>query len=876
MVCYRSNEGAATSRCSYAAWYADVAGESLRLQYGVRCMLVYTLVVEPQCELPLSAASLPVGNITVLRNALDRWNQSQSTADSMHCLYHILESHQPRQYDTPGQDPDPLSIKDFRGQDAAHVRVLSNMANHEDAHFDVFFACLEREEIGICEYDEALEYHNKLVKKRMKALDRERSPGSITSYHGYSVEHGLRHKDGTYTKPKLFHRLTAVEDTRYNLVDLRDLEGNMLLHQAPSELEAANVLQMGGFDRARKREAEYWDCGPTARHLSRVTALVLIPRTSFPAFIVRHQNLGPRPYLEMTSQGLRHGTPSSESDRDDPGEAAWAAMAYYSRSIINGRTWPFLARSFAKVCSRIFSQSEGEDWHAEFDKTWGPIDKSDLCSTIPFEDILKALVLIDRFDLFELVIKDYADPERGETVDGVFLQWLRGWVDEPQCPIARSERFKKIREGLTHMLVTMYNFDLDDRLEAIAGFAPVYQHSGGTCEDGLGSWLADMINGCLESMVDVATNRDFPVGERETVVLIQLAKYIPHTNGQLLSFFTNSVMRILPPSNDTSALYLAFLRYLDSHSDDLTFPCPAEAIRELYFTIAGPLVHSIDFTTLMAHSEEDEAMLEDSGFLDKGVNTIDLEDLVKLHIALAIRHREEVADHAAPKLGEFRDVGVYVTGADGQKIRDEQPPEKRAEMRWAAIQASLKPGESLVPETLWAKFVKKLLEAAPRLRLDQFERLWIPFVDAISPGAFQLNTNIKEDQFLPFFDILDKVLEMRRYHFEIVSTLLKSYFTRMVGVGCDDESMRQEAMDIFSYGIHDSKNMEKLLGKELFEAMLLGNMPVLYDESLAGDGPRPQMVNEECNDPVEVHAKRKRGDSTRYSSSWEVKGKRRR
>ncbi|KAK4194704.1 hypothetical protein QBC40DRAFT_259735 [Triangularia verruculosa] len=188
-------------------------------------------------------------------------------------------------------------------------------------------------------------------------------------------------------------------------------------------------------------------------------------------------------------------------------------------------------------------------------------------------------------------------------------------------------------------------------------------------------------------------------------------------------------------------------------------------------------------------------------------------------------------------------------------------------MQWAAIQGHLKPGETLVPETLWDKLCRKLLESVPRLPLSRFERLWIPFADAISQSVQGSDPD-------PRFELLEKVLDMKRHHFELVSAFLRSFLTRAYGVGCEESLRGLITLRVLNNKIEDKESLEELLGKELWGKLGPLQMEAWYDDSMAGGGPRPASGFKVCHAAVEPVStgKRKRGRMEEiWCSSWEAK-----
>ncbi|KAK4194705.1 hypothetical protein QBC40DRAFT_187537, partial [Triangularia verruculosa] len=253
---------------SYAAWCSDVSNKCLPLASGYRFMVVYALVADQPSQPRSSTALLPVLETMPLLNALERWHQSQTSSNQMECIYHVPRKGRIEPEKTPDlyQELDGWtnpSIHSLRGRDLVQARVLLNATSHHDSDFDVFLATIEMEETGICEYDHALEYSRQkakrfLAKRQSRHSGSSRSRKSASRY--YSRGLGLRLKDGTYVKPKPFHPITDVEETKYRLLNLHDMDEHSLLRYTLSTLEPGSFLQENPREGFHNQETRYIEC----------------------------------------------------------------------------------------------------------------------------------------------------------------------------------------------------------------------------------------------------------------------------------------------------------------------------------------------------------------------------------------------------------------------------------------------------------------------------------------------------------------------------------------------------------------------------------------------------------------------------------------
>ncbi|KAK0664528.1 hypothetical protein QBC41DRAFT_349929 [Cercophora samala] len=823
-VVYNPSRMSPNLRPSYAAWYSDVPFECLPITEGSRCMLVYTLAVDEEDQASkLLAAELPHQDTTPLRNALAQWQSTLSTPGSMDCIYHIVGPVDPTV--KRNHRPKYVSINDLKGKESAQGRRLAEIINQEDSPFDMFFTTLRRTQSGMCEYDKALEYARML-------LHRVRGEEEIS----LSVKEIFDTEPNIHGQPKTFHPLVDVEEAQEEFVNISTLEGEPLLRSAASKLENANILQESGFEYGHKSEEFYHESkgtyGPRAKQTFHVSAIVLVPRQSLVRFFLRHEDPCWKPPQHRSRGKARRWS-----------EAFKPLLLYFARSMFHGQNWPFFAESFSRLCKAWLwyitdrVPVEPDAWQVAFDKEWGPkpLKHDDIPKPAEFIHILHATLCVGRPDLFEEVCRENVAQSDGTPV--WFFTWLRQWVDDETANNA-GERFEQIKPGLSVILTHELGWEMEKRVHAIEAFAP--DSRGSDSIPGLSPWIMDTLRGCIEDMVP-DTLKDEPLGEADAKAFVELCEYLPPDN--VLDFFSNIVLKVLPPSDHSPAIYITFLKYIchqivsgesRTRHDDL--PVPASTFRALYKVIIEALLDTIDLAQMKGHTDDDRREKEHMyGGLHtpKYITSVEFDDLVTVWLFMQTAHMDEAIEHLGPMLAKVAHIGRPVANETDKALSEDV-----WEVKWKTIQCNLQPGESMYPRSPYIQFHEKLMAALPHIPLDQFEKLWFPWLESVVTKGPKMS---KPPDATPDSEFVQRLLGMRQRHVEMAAGLFKSFLTRLVGVGCGRDLRAQKAHRVIvgEFGsFHPA--LSSLLGPQMWYDIVNARPEGIYEDAYAPAGPKPE------------------------------------
>ncbi|KAK4203111.1 hypothetical protein QBC40DRAFT_294019 [Triangularia verruculosa] len=399
---------------------------------------------------------------------------------------------------------------------------------------------------------------------------------------------------------------------------LHTLHGSVLMEGVStlSEQDMKCFLQPDPFDdkNVRKEEKDYgkfkgtW--GPLATHHYTAQALVLVPRASLSQFLHQRRPLPPTKHkadrLHMFSH-LPYAVP------DTGVQFAWLADSIG----VDGLDWPPFQNSLIEICESLLKPGASDKL----------VMREFRSASDTLQHCLMATIRLGRFDLFRQVAACNAGNMR--VLIAEFSTWVRDYI--LSSPDGASHRFAAIREGLD-ILLNSYVNNLTYRIQALKFLAPRANPTPGLPE--FDRWVYSTIQKCLEDLTQCGEK----LGEHESLTLLELAYYLP--SSEVVKFFSETVLTILPPSKFPPAIFISLLGSLSTdvqtmsqglHEKNLRFDSLAVA-DELYHAVARPLLQCIDLTRLMPHDwdEEERDTMDSYGKrAKKGVSTINGKDLEK-------------------------------------------------------------------------------------------------------------------------------------------------------------------------------------------------------------------------------------------------------